>query len=315
MLTSIFVHVDPVHLLANALVLAGAGPAVERTVGSWKFVLVFLVGGLVGVFVHWGAVVSAMPAIAPEPLYGASGAIAALIGYAWLRFYRSKIPILPGKFIPLWSLVLIWICLQAAGGVFAVTQFGATIAYWSHVGGFVCGFVLGFVLRAHAAAENEALDEHLVAAATEGAGKSASTAAQVVKTRPKDTMALKQLYESSLRIGDSESAKGALIKLLPLDPLFASPRLSESGWLRDAAISERGRIANTLVHSSPETAELLWHSILEESNSTETPHALYGLISLGDSATARVYASRLAQEFALSPQAEQARKNWPELFR
>jgi hypothetical protein len=105
------------------------------------------------------------------------------------------------------------------------------------------------------------------------------------------------------------------MRLLSLDPEFAVAELYAHGWLKEHPVAERARIAGSVIENSPGAAETLWQSILEEANSTETPHALFGLISLADPASAKVYANRLQLEFALSPQTEEARKKWPDLFR
>ncbi|MCH8273687.1 MAG: rhomboid family intramembrane serine protease, partial [Armatimonadetes bacterium] len=134
-LTSMFVHISPVHLLANLVLLAAVGPPVEQAAGPWRFLLVYFVGGFLGVGAHWAMVTAAQPLAADLPLVGASAPLAALIGYAWLRFYRARVPLFPKVGVPVWAVVAFWVALQVVGGLMANRQYGAPVAYWAHLGG------------------------------------------------------------------------------------------------------------------------------------------------------------------------------------
>jgi rhomboid protease GluP len=76
LLTGIFLHGSVLHLLLNLLALADVGPAVERRLGSWRTLVLFLLCGAIGAIVsaarHSGAV-----------SVGASGAVFGLFG-VWL---------------------------------------------------------------------------------------------------------------------------------------------------------------------------------------------------------------------------------------
>ena len=47
------VHLDPIHAVANGLILYFAGRELEPIVGRWKFLAIFLTGNLLGGLAHW----------------------------------------------------------------------------------------------------------------------------------------------------------------------------------------------------------------------------------------------------------------------
>src|SRR5207249_3684590 len=73
LLTSSFLHVGVVHLLANLVGLATFGPLVERLYGSAAFLALYIVGALTASLasVSWNPVILSA---------GASGAIFAVVG-------------------------------------------------------------------------------------------------------------------------------------------------------------------------------------------------------------------------------------------
>ena len=78
LLTALFLHFGPVHLVMNLLGLAVIGPWVEKTLGRARYSAVYLVAGLGSMaavlgLVRWGW-------MHEEVLVGASGAIMGLVG-------------------------------------------------------------------------------------------------------------------------------------------------------------------------------------------------------------------------------------------
>jgi membrane associated rhomboid family serine protease len=124
LLTSVFLHLNLVHLGANMLSLYFVGPAVERALGWWRFLALYLVAGLGG-----GAAVYAFDA---GSVVGASGAIFGLLG-ACLVMARKI------------GLDLQWlIAIIVLNFVFTFSVAG--ISRLDHLGGFVTGALLGFAL-------------------------------------------------------------------------------------------------------------------------------------------------------------------------
>lgn len=317
-LTSLFVHLDPLHLLGNMLVLAAVGPAVERAAGAWKLLLVFFVAGLLGVVAHHPAALSVMPAVAGEALAGSSGAIAGLIGYAWLRFHRSRVPLLPRLWAPVWAVILVWLVLQVAGALFSASQFGSPVAYFAHLAGFVAGFLLAFPLGASSAAADEAWQERLAEASQRG---TAATAA-VLKNRTReagDFDAVAQLAADLEGRGEPEQAVELYAQLLTQSPENApnaATRLAVLHRLDAVSRQDRLRAAQRFDADQREAAALVLDSVVAEPADRLTPSALEAQVELWadvDSDAARRSARRLVVEYALSPEADRVRSRHPDL--
>jgi membrane associated rhomboid family serine protease len=149
LITSIFLHGGWMHLIGNMLFLWIFADNIEATIGSYKFILFYVAGGIVASIVH--------TYIAPNsqvPCVGASGSISACLGAYVLMFPKSKIKILVLVIFSTFrvSALLflgIWIIQQlfAGFGSLAVstsnTQEGG-VAYWAHIGGFVFGILAGW---------------------------------------------------------------------------------------------------------------------------------------------------------------------------
>ena len=130
LLTAIFLHADPFHLLSNVAFLVAFGVDLEARVGPRRFAGLFLGGGLAAGLIH--------VATAPEsfvPTVGASGAVSAVLGAAWCLGARDEAPAgLLGR-IPARALLALWLAAQAAAGL-------SGGAGWAHLGGFVVGLAV-----------------------------------------------------------------------------------------------------------------------------------------------------------------------------
>ena len=125
MLTAIFLHGSIFHILVNMYSLFIFGSVMERLLGRWRFLALFLVSGFGGsVAVLWLAPGSAV--------VGASGAIFGLLG-AFFVIQRR----LGGNNIQL----LIVIALNLVIGFLP----GLNISWQAHVGGLVAGAAVAFV--------------------------------------------------------------------------------------------------------------------------------------------------------------------------
>ncbi len=137
-LVSLFLHGNLVHLAGNMWFLWIFGNNVEEAFGHFGYALLYLAGGVAATV----AFVAANPATT-EPLVGASGAIAAVLGAYLVLFPRRLVlslvfvvlvPVPAALFLGLWFL-----------GQFAVADAG--VAWEAHVGGFVVGAVIAVGLR------------------------------------------------------------------------------------------------------------------------------------------------------------------------
>jgi len=142
LVTAQFMHASLLHLVSNMLFLLVFGPEVERLTGSLRFLVFYLTCGVVGNVVQ----TAVMPG-SHVPLIGASGAIAGVLG-AYLVCFPAR-PILR---IPAFVLIGFWAVLQFVHGFGVVdprvlSEQGGGIAYFTHIGGFLCGALLIELLR------------------------------------------------------------------------------------------------------------------------------------------------------------------------
>ncbi len=148
LLTSIFLHGGWLHLLGNMLYLWIFGDNVEDRLGRHRFILMYLAAGVIGAL----AQVWANP-VAVEPIIGASGAIAGVLGAYFVTYPRAKVlTLLPIFFfftfieIPAFIFLLIWFLTQWLSGYLTLGVPGNMVAWWAHIGGFAAGAVVMLLL-------------------------------------------------------------------------------------------------------------------------------------------------------------------------
>ena len=147
LLTALFIHAGPVHLIGNLLFLLIFGLPSERTMGPWRFLLLFLAGGALANLA--AAVLMGTPARA---IIGASGGVSAVIGAYLALFPRARLGVVVPlglwlEFIkvPAALLIGLWATLQLIF-TFAGPSFGA-VAWWAHLAGFVVGLIYALALK------------------------------------------------------------------------------------------------------------------------------------------------------------------------
>jgi membrane associated rhomboid family serine protease len=145
--TSMFMHAGWLHLGGNMLYLWIFGDNVEDRFGHLKFLIFYLLCGIVATFSQmFFSFKSDIPNL------GASGAIAGVLGAYLLMFPRTRVRVLLGMYvIPMSALVVIgfWFVLQLFSSILSVANAADVggVAFFAHVGGFVAGFLLAFVFR------------------------------------------------------------------------------------------------------------------------------------------------------------------------
>jgi membrane associated rhomboid family serine protease len=148
-LYSMFLHGGWLHLLGNMLFLWVFGNNVEDRLGRIRYLLFYLVCGYAAAYAF-----ALVNPDSTQPLIGASGAIAGVLGAYLVLYPRARVwslvPFL--LFIPLrlpaWLVLGLWFLLQwAYSAGFAVSQAG-DVAYLAHVAGFLLGALLALPLRA-----------------------------------------------------------------------------------------------------------------------------------------------------------------------
>lgn len=148
LLTSMFLHGGWLHLLGNMLYLWIFGDNVEDRLGRGRFILLYLFTGIVGAL----AQVWANP-LAAEPVIGASGAIAGVLGAYFVTYPKAKVlTLLPIFFfftfieIPAFIFLFIWFLTQWLSGYLTLGVAGNMVAWWAHIGGFAAGAVAMLIL-------------------------------------------------------------------------------------------------------------------------------------------------------------------------
>jgi membrane associated rhomboid family serine protease len=142
-LTAMFMHASWSHIIGNMIFLWAFAPEIEDAMGRGRYIVFYLVGGLVAML----AQIAADPH-STVPNLGASGAIAAVMGAFLVTYPRDKIRsilliviFVKITFIPAALLIGFWFLTQlfSAGSVAHVQ--GGGVAYLAHIGGFIFGAV------------------------------------------------------------------------------------------------------------------------------------------------------------------------------
>jgi membrane associated rhomboid family serine protease len=142
-LTAMFMHASWSHIIGNMIFLWAFAPEIEDAMGRGRYLVFYLVGGLVAML----AQVAASPH-STVPNLGASGAIAAVMGAFLVTYPRDRIKsilfifiFIRVTFIPAALLIGFWFLTQlwSAGSVAQVQ--GGGVAYLAHIGGFIFGAV------------------------------------------------------------------------------------------------------------------------------------------------------------------------------
>ena len=129
LITPIFIHFTPLHILFNMMWMRDLGSAIEMRKGSFRYLVIVLVIAILS---------NAMQCIFKGPIFGGmSGVVFGLFGYIWIK---SKVAPEEGLFIHpntvFFVMFFFVICLTGALG---------PIANWAHAVGLLTGMALAFV--------------------------------------------------------------------------------------------------------------------------------------------------------------------------
>jgi len=145
LVTSMFLHGGWLHIIGNMWVLFIFGDNVEDRLGSIPYFIFYMVCGVVS-----GLTQSFIAPSSQVPAIGASGAIAGVLAAYMIFFPSARVVTFVPLFILPWFInipavifIVIWFLLQFFSGVAALgVATSGGVAYWAHVGGFICGLVL-----------------------------------------------------------------------------------------------------------------------------------------------------------------------------
>jgi len=123
--SSVFLHANFGHLLFNAFAVFVFAPPLERTIGHFRYLVLFLFSGVIGnvfTFMFYSEVTS----------IGASGAVYGVFGaYVYFMiFHKGAIDVISAK------------TLQTILIVGLIYSFVPGVNFFAHIGGFIGGFVL-----------------------------------------------------------------------------------------------------------------------------------------------------------------------------
>jgi membrane associated rhomboid family serine protease len=150
LVTSMFLHGGWSHLIGNMVFLWIFADNIEVTIGNVRFILFYLVGGIVAALVHCFVLSSST-----IPCIGASGAISATLGAYLVMFPSSRIRVFFFFFffrISAFVFLGLWIVQQLFDGWATLglkTSDTSGVGYWAHIGGFAYGFFRGFFFKKH----------------------------------------------------------------------------------------------------------------------------------------------------------------------
>jgi len=140
--TCMFLHGSWFHIISNMWVLFLFGDNVEARMGSFRYLIFYLLSGIAAALLQ-----AYVLSTSDQPMIGASGAIAGVLGAYLILFPRSRIAsLVPILFIftiieiPAFLFLLFWFATQVYSGLFTVQ--GSGIAWWAHIGGFIFGVVM-----------------------------------------------------------------------------------------------------------------------------------------------------------------------------
>jgi len=146
--SSMFMHASWMHLIGNMWFLWIFGNNVEDSMGHLRFLVFYVLCGLVAALAH--VYTDASSAL---PMVGASGAISAVMGAYVVLYPRARVDtlffflifirIIP---LPAWVMLGYWMAIQVVSSI-ADPGSGGGVAYTAHIGGFLAGALLILVFR------------------------------------------------------------------------------------------------------------------------------------------------------------------------
>ncbi len=141
LLTYSFLHANILHIFLNMLALYFLGSALEKFIGTARFLSAYFAGGIVG-----GVIWLLLSFSHPEALVGASASVMSV--FACFCAFYPPIPltfliffVLPISLRPM-TMLKFAAAFELLGLLYSLSFGGATIAYSAHLGGMLAGMVL-----------------------------------------------------------------------------------------------------------------------------------------------------------------------------
>jgi rhomboid family protein len=150
LITSMFMHGGIAHIFGNMLFLWIFGDNIEDRLGHIRYVLFYLVCGVLAGLAHVFTTVAfagGNEASLLIPSLGASGAISGVLGGYLLLFPTRRVMVMISWFVtavPAFIAIGLWFVFQLISGMGMLgsgSQAGG-VAYAAHIGGFIAGLIL-----------------------------------------------------------------------------------------------------------------------------------------------------------------------------
>jgi membrane associated rhomboid family serine protease len=148
-ITSMFLHADPLHIFFNMYFLYFFGKAVEGVLGSGRYLILYIASGFWAAFLHTVSIGFQGVSSISIPAVGASGAISGVLG-SYLMLYPTT-PLSMCFFYIIFpvcgtfrasTFLLFWFAIQV---IYGYLRLGG-IAFFAHAGGFIAGIALTWIL-------------------------------------------------------------------------------------------------------------------------------------------------------------------------
>ncbi len=141
LISSMFLHGGWMHLIGNMLYLWVFGNNIEDVMGHARYVLFYLLCGILAAFSH-----AMTDPSSTVPMIGASGAISGILGAYVLLYPRAHVLVLmPGigmTRVAAGVVLGMWFVMQLLSGGMSIGSTGGGVAFFAHIGGFIAGMAL-----------------------------------------------------------------------------------------------------------------------------------------------------------------------------
>ena len=143
LLTSMFMHGGLAHLLGNMWFLWIFGDNIEQDLGRGRYLLFYLLAGVVASLSH--VMLNASGPSSLIPSLGASGAISGVMGAYLVLHPQRRVTVLLLRVVtqvPGFVAVGLWFVFQLISGLGMLGGMETGVAYAAHIGGFLVGAAL-----------------------------------------------------------------------------------------------------------------------------------------------------------------------------
>ncbi len=304
LLTYGFLHANVIHLLGNMIFLAAVGPFVESNQGPGRFAIVLLLGTVAGGLLH-------LLLARQVPLIGFSGAVAACVAFAGVRFFRRPVPLAPRFTVPVGAVIVIWTLLQLEGALFNLRGEAGATSFWAHLGGIMAGLALSMAFGVVKEVESERNADTLRKMDARGPAARLAVIDSMLAQDPQNAKTWLDKAETERSLGNTAAETDALIAALPLakgtDCQSLVRRLIELSAMGRLSAIDRLQLADQFRTDARDLSISLLKSVVDvRPHSDRRAEALMSLVEL-DATHSADYLSALERDYPIDPMTDLAR--------